>query len=208
MIRTTILSISLFAAAGACLAQAPMPSSAPRPKLDANGDGLIDRSEAAAMPKLAERFAQLDRNGDGRLDASERPLRDGHKGRDGRKGHDGKGGIAKLDSNGDGQLSRQEAAGKPRLMSDFNAIDTDRNGLLSRQELKAWMQQHRGEGGKGERGERFAQKFAAADTDRDGRLSRSEVARSMPKMQQQFAGRDTNGDGYLSREELRSGGRR
>jgi len=196
MIRTTILSISLFVAAGACLAQSPAAAplrGAQHPQLDRNGDGAIDRSEAAAMPRLAERFDQLDRNRDGRIDASERPQRKGKGGRH------GKGGIAKLDTNGDGQLSRQEVAGKRKLADAFASMDTDRNGLLSRAELGAWKRQQKGD--RGDRGNHYGQKFTAADTDRDGRLSRSEVA-ALPKLAERFVMLDSNRDGYLDRQEL------
>ena len=44
-------------------------------RIDANGDGVIDRAEAAKMPRLAEKFDQLDANKDGKLSASERPQR-------------------------------------------------------------------------------------------------------------------------------------
>ena len=45
------------------------------PRIDANGDGVIDRAEAAKVPRLAARFDQLDTDKDGRLSASERPQR-------------------------------------------------------------------------------------------------------------------------------------
>ena len=34
---------------------------------DTNGDGVIDRSEAAANPRLAAKFDELDKNKDGKL---------------------------------------------------------------------------------------------------------------------------------------------
>jgi len=41
-------------------------------RADRNGDAAIDRAEAqAALPRLAERFAQIDADGDGKLDAAE-----------------------------------------------------------------------------------------------------------------------------------------
>jgi len=64
--------------AGTAAAQTA-PSAAQKQKLqqkletaDANGDGLISRSEAdAALPRLAKRFDALDRNHDGQLSADE-----------------------------------------------------------------------------------------------------------------------------------------
>ena len=40
-------------------------------RADANGNGLIDRREAAAFPWLRERFDAADRNGDGRVSLEE-----------------------------------------------------------------------------------------------------------------------------------------
>jgi len=39
--------------------------------IDRNGDGFVDRSEAAAVPGLSAGFARLDTNRDGRLDRVE-----------------------------------------------------------------------------------------------------------------------------------------
>ncbi|QNH23210.1 EF hand [Xanthomonas sp. GW] len=64
--------------AGTAAAQTA-PSAAQKQKLqqkletaDANGDGLISRSEAdASLPRIAKRFDALDRNHDGQLSADE-----------------------------------------------------------------------------------------------------------------------------------------
>ena len=50
-----------------------------------------------------------------------------------------------LDTNHDRMISRDEARGRPRLARNFDAIDTNKNGQLSRDELKAYHQAHRGE---------------------------------------------------------------
>ena len=54
-------------------------------------------------------------------------------------------GIKALDTNKDGQISRDEAKGRPRLSKNFDAIDTNKDGQLSRDELKAYRQAHKGE---------------------------------------------------------------
>ncbi|HEY1136971.1 MAG TPA: calcium-binding protein [Xanthomonadaceae bacterium] len=102
-------------------------------QFDANKDGAIDRSEAAKAPKLLEHFDRMDANKDGRISAEERPQR-------GRRG--GKDGRAKLDTDGDQRVSRQEAAQRPQLTEKFAAIDGDRDGYLSREELQAYRREH------------------------------------------------------------------
>ena len=43
-----------------------------------------------------------------------------------------------IDTNGDGQISRDEAKGHPMLEKNFDAIDTNKDGQLSKAELKAF----------------------------------------------------------------------
>ena len=44
---------------------------------------------------------------------------------------------SKLDTNGDGKISKDEAAMDPTLSSNFSKLDTDRDGSLSSTELSA-----------------------------------------------------------------------
>ena len=47
------------------------------------------------------------------------------------------GGIKALDKNNDGKISKEEAAGNPRLSENFAKIDTNSDGQLDEAELKA-----------------------------------------------------------------------
>lgn len=55
-------------------------------------------------------------------------------------------GFKALDANHDNMISREEARMRPRLIKNFDAIDTSKDGQLSRGELKAYRQAHKGEG--------------------------------------------------------------
>ncbi|MCX8005783.1 MAG: hypothetical protein N2688_12660, partial [Burkholderiaceae bacterium] len=121
---------------------------------DANKDGYIDRNEAAQRPRLARHFDAIDTNKDGLLTKAEidayiakrraehaaKPP--GAGGAHGAAGGHGAGMFARLDTNGDGFIDRNEAASRPRLAQQFDAIDSNRDGRLSKDELRAWRQQH------------------------------------------------------------------
>jgi len=47
--------------------------------------------------------------------------------------------MARLDTNNDGMLSRDEAKGNKRLAKAFDRIDSNKDGMLSRDELVAFQ---------------------------------------------------------------------
>ena len=52
--------------------------------------------------------------------------------------------FKEADANGDGQISLDEAQSKmPRVAERFSTLDTDKNGLLSKDELKHGASGHR-----------------------------------------------------------------
>lgn len=199
MNRTTLLAGALLSALAivAVAVAAPQeesPHGARHMQLDTNLDGAIDRAEAAAHPRLAEKFEELDRNGDGRLDASERPQRKGMRGQ-------GKRGIAAADTDGDGRLSRAEAAAHPRMAEHFDAMDANSDGFVARDEMRAHFERVRPQM-QAEREKRSQERFAAADLNGDDKLSRAEIEQKMPRLSARFDQRDTDKDGFLSREDL------
>lgn len=108
---------------------------------DTDANGLLSREEVqAAMPGLAARFDTIDADRDGNITLAEmQAARGAFRGARGE-------GWKKWDANGDGQLSRDEVAGAPRLSQEFDAIDADSNGLLTVEELQAARGQVGGRG--------------------------------------------------------------
>jgi len=155
------LLLSTGAAGLAMAADVPPPAGAPpRAKLDTNGDGVIDRAEAAKAPRLAAQFDTLDKNKDGKLSRDELPR--WHGARHGR-GPGGRGEMmAKLDTNKDGRISREEAKADPRLAARFDQMDVNKDGYLDKADRELGRKQHRDAW------------FAAADTNKDGQLSKAE----------------------------------
>lgn len=111
---------------------------------DTNGDGLISRAEAAALPRIAQHFDQIDTNKDGQISVEEmRAFHAAHA------KHRGEHVFKNLDKNGDGKISREEAAAAPRLAAHFDAIDTNKDGFITHEEMKAARQaQHAAKAGK------------------------------------------------------------
>ena len=111
-------------------------------------------------------------------------------------GHEGGGRMLErlraADTNGDGMISRQEAAALPRIAKNFDAIDTNRDGQVTSEELRAFHKQQR------------AEHWKRLDTDGDGRISKAEAQANAPRLFEHFAQVDTNGDGFLTPDELKA----
>ena len=204
LFRPLLLAAAVAAIAGAAVAAPQAQPSDAQPqehsrhaRIDANGDGVIDRTEAAANPRLAAKFDELDKNRDGKIDASERP----DKGRRGRGGH-GIQPLIEADKDQDGRISRTEAGQVPWLEKIFAEVDGNRDGYVVRSELRSYHEKLRPQR-EAERTKRFDEHFAQADLNHDGKLSRLEVSEKMPQLNQSFAFMDEDRDGFLTRDDLR-----
>ncbi len=159
--RKPLIVLAVLAAMSTATAFAADPPARPDDhgpgQLDKNGDGVIDRNEAAADPKLAGAFDQIDTDKDGKLSRAELPRHHGKRGQGPRDFA-----LAKLDADKDGRISRDEAKAEPKFAERFDAMDTNKDGFVDRVDFQARAKQHRD------------QWFAGADTDKDGKLSKAE----------------------------------
>lgn len=93
--------------------------------------------------------------------------------------------MSRMDANGDGAISKDEAAKFPRLAASFDQIDTNKDGKLSQDELVAWRKSRAESGDRMHSGykdpedmqARRAACFDKADTNHDGQLSRDEFTK-------------------------------
>ena len=148
---------------------------------DANGDGVITRAEFTAQAE--DRFAKLDANHDGQISADEMTammgrMREGRGGpggpgampppppppgaaggpMGGHRGHGGHGGmLARIDTNHDGKISRDEM--RAQADEHFAKLDANHDGFIDKAEMDAAhermrermgkMRGHRGPGAPG-----------------------------------------------------------
>ena len=116
-------------------------------------------------------------------DAPQQRLDANHDGVD--LGGDANGKLRALDTDGDGRISRAEAAARPDVAQRFDQLDANRDGFLERSDFQARKARSRGEC------------FARADADGNGQLSRGEFDAAQAQCHPQGGKRDSmqGGDG-------------
>lgn len=172
--RTPMILLAMLlatSATGVAIAAAPAAAKPAAARMDSNGDGVIDRKEAAAHPRLAQRFNDLDKNSDGKLSKEEMPAPRHYGGRRDGHGHGSMHGSRQggfmmrgMDSDNDGRISAAEAR------AHFEKMDINKDGYIDRADHQARAEQRR------------AEWFAKADTDKDGKLSQSELDAARSKV--------------------------
>lgn len=103
---------------------------------DTNGDGVVTRDEAqaAASERAGKRFDMLDTNKDGTLTQEELDQRRAKRADQMRQEMSKR--LAAADKDGDGGLSLEEAKqGMPGVARRFDALDADKDGIVTRDEL-------------------------------------------------------------------------
>ena len=143
---TCVCALALFA--GTAYAGDPPKSDAPHAmKSDTDGDGRISRAEAtsSSAERSGKWFDQLDKDKDGYVTQEEmKQARDNRHQMHGDMKEKAEARFKEADVNSDGQLSLDEVQSKmPKLGDRFTTLDKDKNGMLSKEELKQGKQGHR-----------------------------------------------------------------
>jgi Ca2+-binding EF-hand superfamily protein len=100
---------------------------------DTDGSGTLSVSEMqASMPTIASSFSQMDTNADGQVSRDEMH---NYKTQHGQREWQKK--FSAADTNGDKLLDQTEAQSLPMLSEKFASIDTDKDGKLSAEEMRA-----------------------------------------------------------------------
>jgi len=141
--------------------------------------GMVVLASCLALPALAAQGTDSD-------ESRPRPRRGDHTRPDAEERWE------KLDQDNDGKISRAEWQ---RNEQAFNRMDADKDGFLTKEELRSAAGEFRGRHRNGLKG---------MDTDADGNISRSE----WKGKEETFNRLDANNDGVLSRDELRGARKR
>jgi Ca2+-binding EF-hand superfamily protein len=104
---------------------------------DKDSDGTLDKTEAKAMPRVSKNFDKIDTDKDGTVSLDEIKAAMTHA----KKSMHEKGEAAfkKADADNDGTLDKTEAKAMPRVAKNFDAIDADKDGTVSMEEIHTFM---------------------------------------------------------------------
>ena len=146
--RSTLPIAALLVASLAQAGDTPPPGPGRYP-MDANKDGFVTREEAQSFPMLSAQFDAVDTNKDGKLDTAEM---DAHRqAMHGQMRAHGEERWKAADTDGDGAISRDEAkVAMPRLFAEFDKLDANNDGKVTRDEMRAVRSQQKGRAGPSE----------------------------------------------------------
>ena len=181
-------------------------------RLDQDGDSVVTSDEVPdEQRELFDRIlSRGDQDQDGKLtreefmafrQAAQSRQGQGRRGRGGR-GFDPEMMFERMDTNGDGKITRDELPAQAPPM--LERMDSDGDGAITREELSNFQPGGgRGQGGRGQpmNSERMFEQF---DANGDGKITEDELPEDAPPLLQRF---DRDGDGAVTREELSQGGR-
>src|SRR5512145_921128 len=127
MLNRVAIATVLMVSSGVALAQSREGGTIEQ--ADANQDGKVTRQEY--IDARAAQFARMDRNGDGVVDETDSRDRADQSSRGKRAGAALRG---RIDSDGDGKISKDEFVNAPTML--FDKFDADKNGELDAKELE------------------------------------------------------------------------
>ena len=114
-------------------------------KADADGNGTLSRAEVEkSLPQLVGKFDSIDTNKDGQLSRGElNAWKKAHRAERQAKAAER---FKHADTDGAGAISRAEAEkNAPRLAQKFDQIDSNKDGKLTQDELRAYREAKRGQ---------------------------------------------------------------
>jgi hypothetical protein len=126
MFRKVTTAAVLLISSGVVLAQSREGSALEH--ADANHDGKVTKQEY--VDARTAQFSRMDRNSDGFIDEADARAGGNERGQRAAAAVRGR-----IDSNGDGKISKDEFINAPTMV--FDKFDTDKDGVLAANELEA-----------------------------------------------------------------------